>query len=76
MGKINKYEKFKNVNESMTNDSVQDLIQKAKRMISKDQIQKFIQDNQSEIEKVKDLLTDENGGIDYHKVSKFIQKNI
>jgi len=76
MSKINKYEDFKNVNESMTNDSVQDLIQKAKRMVSKDQIQKFIQDNQSEVERVKDLLTDENGGIDYNKVSKFIQKNI
>jgi uncharacterized protein YbcC (UPF0753/DUF2309 family) len=76
MSKINKYEDFKNVNESMTNDSVQDLIQKAKRMVSKDQIQKFIQDNQSEVERVKDLLTDENGSIDYNKVSKFIQKNI
>jgi uncharacterized protein YbcC (UPF0753/DUF2309 family) len=76
MNKINKYEDFKNVNESMTNDSVQDLIQKAKRMVSKDQIQKFIQDNQSEVERVKDLLTDENGSIDYNKVSKFIQKNI
>lgn len=76
MSKINKYEDFKNVNESMTNDSVQDLIQKAKRMVSKDQIQKFIQDNQSEVERVKDLLTDDSGGIDYNKVSKFIQKNI
>jgi len=76
MNKINKYEDFKNVSESMTNDSVQNLIQKAKRIVSKDQIQKFIQDNQSEVERVKDLLTDENGGIDYNKVSKFIQKNI
>lgn len=76
MNKINKYEDFKNVSESMSIDSVQNLIQKAKRIVSKDQIQKFIQDNQSEVERVKDLLTDENGGIDYNKVSKFIQKNI
>ncbi len=75
MAKINKYTDF-NVNESFTNESVKGLIDKAKRMVSKDQIQKFLQDNMSEVEKVKDILTDDAGNLDYNKVSKFIQNNI
>ena len=57
-------------------DKIQKLITKAKPLISKDKMDSFIEDNKEEIEEVADLITDEEGNIDFGKVKEFFNSNI
>lgn len=74
--KVDKFEIYNRINESYTKSNIIDLIKKAKRMVSKDKINSFIEENRDKIDELKDILTDDYGNIDYSKVESFIQKNI
>jgi dephospho-CoA kinase len=59
-----------------TKEKIKELIAKAKPLISKDKMDNFIADNKEQIEEVSDLITDENGEIDYGKVKDFLKSNL
>lgn len=76
MKKINEYDKFLNERffaPNITKERLQELISKAKTLIPEDKIKSFISENEEEIQKVSDLITDENGEIDYNKVKQLIK---
>lgn len=63
MSKIIKYDKFLKTNEELTlsMDSFKGLLNKVKSILPKSKIESFINDNKEEVEKVSDMISDENG---------------
>lgn len=58
-----------------TKDVVQSLLQKVKKLIPQERIDNFIEENEEQVKKVADMLSDENGDMDLNKVTDFINKN-
>lgn len=59
-----------------TKEKIKDIISKAKTLIPQERINSFIEDNKEQVQEVSDLITDENGDIDYAKVKDFIKSNL
>ena len=79
MKKVNEYDKFLNekiLKPNYTKEKIKDLISKAKFLIPKDKMESFIEDNEEEIKEVSDLITDEDGKIDFSKVKDFFNSNL
>lgn len=57
-------------------EKIKDIIAKAKTLIPKEKIDSFIEDNKEQVQEVSELITDENGEIDYGKVKDFIKSNL
>ena len=57
-------------------EKIKELIAKAKFLIPKDKMESFIEENEEQIEEVADLITDEEGNIDYGKVKEFFNSNL
>jgi hypothetical protein len=56
--------------------SIQELIEKVKKIIPRSTIDKFIDENREKVEQVAALLRDEKGDLDYNKTANFIKENI
>lgn len=81
MKKINEYDKFLEERwgwqfPKYSKEKIQELIAKAKPLIPKEKMDSFIEDNKEQIEEVANLITDEEGKIDYGKVKEFFNANI
>lgn len=57
-------------------EKIKDIIAKAKTLIPKEKIDSFIEDNKEQVQEVSELITDENGEVDYGKVKDFIKSNL
>lgn len=76
MKKINRYDDFNKIDEEFdfSKESFKNLINKVKSIIPKDRINAFIKDNRAEVERVRDLITNDDGDIDYSKAITFAKK--
>ena len=74
--KINKYDDFVNEEFDFSIGAFKGLLDNVKVMVSRKQIDDFINKNKDEIQKVQDLLEDDNGKIDYNKALKFVKENV
>ena len=76
--KIDKYQDFVKTNEELdlSLDSFKGLMNKVKALIPTEKIKEFIKNNKEEVEKLKNSLTDEEGGLDYSKAFNFAKKEV
>ena len=77
--RINEYDDFLNERfnrpSGYTKEFIQGLLAKAKKLIPQEKIDQFIKDNKEEVEKMAELLQDENGELDMSKVKDLMNKN-
>lgn len=59
-----------------TKDFIKGLLAKVKTIIPQEKIDKFIEENKEQVKQVADMLSDENGEIDYDKTKDFIKKKV
>jgi gas vesicle protein len=78
MSKINKYNDFLRVDEEfkISVDSLKDLMKKVKNILPKDKIASFIEENKEAVERVKNMITDEEGKIDNNKLINFVKNEV
>lgn len=78
MSKINKYGDFIKTNEeiNISMDSFKGLLNKVKSIIPKSKIDSFIRNNKEEVERVKNMITNGDGEIDYQKAFDLVKKEI
>lgn len=74
--KINKYDDFVNEEFKLSPDTFKGLLDKVKSIVPKDKIKSFIEDNKDEVERVKNLITKEDGSVDYSKAFNLVKKGV
>ena len=79
MIKVKKFEELTNeefqFGGKYTKDVVASLLSKLKNIIPQEKIDKFIEENKADVEKLAKQLSDEDGNIDMGKATDFINKN-
>ena len=74
--KVNKFDDFVNEEFDFSIQSFKNLLNKVKGLVSRKQMDDFIQKNQSEIKDVEKLLVGQDGKVDYKKALQFVKENV
>jgi len=74
--KVNKFDDFVNEEFDFSIQSFKNLLNKVKGLVSRKQMDEFIQKNQSEIKDVEKLLIGQDGKVDYGKALQFVKESV